>query len=166
MADLVISAQIDVDGYDTNDSVSARLEERSLVLREHEATTTRNGATSFSSAPFQWVTSPLSRLGSLVQRPGTSTDALPSRGKGRFGLFPLINKAADATGVVDIIFIHGLNGDYESTWTYGEGENAVNWPNSSYQHKSQTPEFYLMDIILSCNLARAPQILKPLLVVS
>jgi hypothetical protein len=36
---------------------------------------------------------------------------------GRCGMFVLVDQAADATGIVDIIAIHGLNGHYQKTWT-------------------------------------------------
>jgi hypothetical protein len=36
---------------------------------------------------------------------------------GRCGMFVLVGKAANATGIVDIIAIHGLNGHYQKTWT-------------------------------------------------
>lgn len=42
-----------------------------------------------------------------------------------FGLHTLIPKDAQASEVVDIVAIHGLNGHYEKTWT--DEKTGVNW---------------------------------------
>lgn len=47
---------------------------------------------------------------------------------GQHGMFILSDKAEEATGVVDIIAIHGLNGHYKKTWTaVSSSGKECNW---------------------------------------
>ncbi|MCJ1384068.1 hypothetical protein MMC17_007184 [Xylographa soralifera] len=46
---------------------------------------------------------------------------------GTFGLKTLYDPG-DAVAVVDIVFIHGLTGRWDETWTYTEGDSSVFWP--------------------------------------
>lgn len=41
-----------------------------------------------------------------------------------WGIHILVNKDAEATGVVDIVAIHGLNGHYRKTWTFHNDQHT------------------------------------------
>jgi hypothetical protein len=49
-------------------------------------------------------------------------------GERQWGMFCLVDKPLNATQVVDIVALHGLNGHYQKTWTVETSDGVrVNW---------------------------------------
>jgi protein SERAC1 len=45
----------------------------------------------------------------------------------RYGMMMVRDKPSDASRVLDVVAIHGLNGHYEKTWTETTSPRKINW---------------------------------------
>jgi hypothetical protein len=67
-------------------------------------------------------------LGHGGRGPTDTSVTAESISSSRFGMFILSDKPSNKAKIIDIIAIHGLNGDYERTWTTTSASgNPVNW---------------------------------------
>ncbi|KAK6084467.1 hypothetical protein SCUP234_03256 [Seiridium cupressi] len=64
-------------------------------------------------------------LRSLTKRNTGNEDVSKSQPKGPLGLTTLWNPSAP--GIADVVFVHGLNGGSQSTWSYN-GDKSTFWP--------------------------------------
>jgi hypothetical protein len=86
----------------------------------------------------------------------------------KYGLFQLHPTAAlldevedQDTNSVDIVAVHGINGDAYNTWTHSS--NGISGSEISYRRTCQVREYFLMDIPQKCFLHVMPEALIHLL---
>lgn len=80
------------------------------IVREHDARNIQNVDSDH-----------IARLSPNLDHPVDAIEAA------QYGIFMFQDKPADASKVIDIVAVHGLNGHYQNTWTETTANGEVNW---------------------------------------